>query len=422
MPKKNQKKIEKKIYLDYASATPVDTEVVKAMQPFWSLDFANPSGLHSQGVKAKNAVNDSRKKIAAILGAQPDEIIFTSGGTESDNLAILGIVEAAKKIIHKPHIVTTNIEHSAIKETCRALELKGIEVTHVPVEENGIVDPDAIRKAIKKNTVLVSVMYANNEIGTIEPLHEIAKMVRHFKKINDRSYDKNPYPFFHTDAAQAMNYLPITVAKLGVDLLSFNGSKIYGPKGIGALYKRRLVPFQSIMFGGNQEYGFRPGTENVPAIVGLAKALEIAEKIKDKESKRLVVVRDYFMKKITAVFPEIIINGDTINRLPNNVNISVPDFEGEFLVIELDAKGIAVSSKSACKSDDPEESYVIKAIRPAKSNSLNLIARSAEGGFRESIEEGSVRFSLGRATIKKDIDYTIKSLKEIFKKQKKWQS
>ncbi len=403
---KKQRKIKrKKAYLDYASATPTDPEVARAMRPFWQDNFSNPSGLHTDAVKAKNAVNDSRRMISSILSAQPDEIIFTSGGTESDNLAIFGVIEEAKKTIKKPHIVTTNIEHSAVKETCRALEKWGIDVTYVPVEGNGIVDSQAIKKAITKNTVLVSVMYANNEIGTIQPIQEIAKAIRHFRKMNDRSYDTNPYPFFHTDAAQAMNYLPVNIQKLGVDLLSFNGSKIYGPKGIGALYKKRLVPLAPMMRGGNQEYGFRPGTENVPGIVGLAYALLIAEKMKEKESKRLMVLREYFMKKIRAQFPEIIINGHETNRLPNNVNISVPDFEGEFLVIELDAKGIAVSSKSACKSDDPEESYVVKAIRP-----------------ESSIEEGSVRFSLGRATTKKDIDYTIASLREIFEKQKKWQS
>lgn len=399
MKKNNQKNI----YLDYASAAPVDIAVVKTMRPFWSDDFANPSGLHEGSVRAKNAITDSRKKIASILGAQPDEIMFTSGGTESDNLALMGIVQATKKTIQKPHVITTNIEHSAVKETCRILEKQGVSVTYIPVEENGIVDPQKIKKAITKNTVLVSVIYANNEIGTIQPIHEIAKTIRHFKKMNNRSYDANPYPFFHTDAAQAMNYLPINIQKLGVDLLSFNGSKIYGPKGVGALYKKRLVPFVPQMYGGNQEYGFRPGTENVPAIIGLASALEITEHMKEKESKRLIVLRDYFMKKISVHFPHIIINGDRTNRLPNNVNISVPNFEGEFLVIELDAKGIAVSSKSACKSDDPEESYVIKAIRP-----------------ESSIEEGSVRFSLGRATTKKDIDYAIKSLKEIFSKMAKW--
>ena len=351
------------------------------------------------GVSAKRSIEDARKSISEILFAHPDEIIFTSGGTESDNLAIFGVVAAAKVSIKHPHIVTTTIEHAAVLEACRYLEGQGIEVTYVPVESNGIVDPREIKKAIKKTTVLVSVMYANNEIGTIQPIHEIAKEIRHFKK----TAGQETYPYFHTDAAQVMNYLPVNVAKLGVDLLSFNGSKIYGPKGIGALYKKRVVSLEPLHFGGDQEYGFRSGTEPVPLVVGVATALRAAEKMKAKESARLAKLRDYFFKTVSKNFPSAIINGDTTLRLPNNVNVSFPGYESDFLVIELDARGIFVSGKSACKSDDGEVSHVIHAIRPDA-----------------DATEGSVRFSLGRGTAKQDIDFVITSLKEIFKKQERY--
>ncbi len=400
------KKTNKKgIYLDYASGAPADPSVVRAMQPFWNAEYANPSAIHSMGTRAKHAITIARSSIASILYGHPDEIIFTSGGTESDNLAIIGAVLASKHYVKKPHVVTTNIEHSAVLESCRELERNGVEVTYVPVEANGIVDPAHIKKALKENTVLVSVMYANNEIGTIQPIHEIAKAIRHFKK--HKTQNNGPeyfsYPAFHTDAAQAMQYLPVNVEKLGVDLMSFNGSKLYGPKGIGALYKRRHVPLSPIQFGGSQEYGMRAGTEPVGLIAGLEQALAVAEKIKEKEAARLEKIRNYFFEKIEQTFPSAIINGDRIMRLPNNVNVSFPGYESDFLIIELDAYGIMASGKSACKSGDGELSHVIDAIRPGS-----------------DATEGSVRFSLGRATRKHDIDFTIKSLKEIFKKQEKW--
>ncbi len=397
LAKKPQKKL---IYMDYASTSPLDPKVEVAMRPFWQRSFGNPSALHRLGVEAKNALADARRRIAAIISAASDEIIFTSGGTEGDNLAIMGVVHAAKKTIPKPHIITTAIEHSAILETCRALEAWGVEVTYLAVGPSGIIDPKQVKEALKKNTVLVSVMYANNEIGAVQPIIEIAKEIRHFKK-NKTSHPH--YPYFHTDATQAVNYLPLNVAKLGVDLLSCNASKIYGPKGIGALYKKRYVQLAEMTFGGSQEYGLRAGTENVPLIVGFAQAMEIAEKMKVKESARLAKLRDYFFSLIHKNFPDAFINGDKTRRLPNNVNVSFPGYESDFLVIELDARGVLVSGKSACKSGDGEVSYVINAIRPEADET-----------------EGSVRFSLGRTTTKDDIEYTIKSLKEIFKKQMRW--
>ncbi|MFA5933936.1 MAG: cysteine desulfurase family protein [Candidatus Paceibacterota bacterium] len=396
-----------RVYLDCAAATPVDKEVEKAMQPYMGKLYANPGGLHKEGVEAKNALVSARASIASILFARPEEIIFTSGGTESDNLAVLGIVTSYKLQVtkKKPHIVTTNIEHSAVREVCKFLEEnKMAEVTYVPVESNGIVDPKKIRSALKGNTVLVSVMYVNNEIGTIQPISEIAKSIRHFKKL--RRGD-GIYPLFHTDAAQAIAYLPVRVDRLGVDLLSCNGAKIYGPKGVGFLYVKKSTPIKSMLHGGNQEYDLRAGTENMPGIIGIAKALEICEKLKEKESNRLTKLRNYFIEQIKKHIPEAVLNGDQITRLPNNVNISIPQIDSELLVLELDACGIAVSSKSACKSDDPDESYVISALRIG-----------GKPGFPQ--EEGSVRFSMGRQTTKQDIDYTLKTLKQIIVKIKKW--
>lgn len=382
--------------MDHASAAPLDTQVFSAMKGFLGGNDANPGALHAGGVAARKAVEEARGKVAQVLGSMKEEIIFTGSATESNNLAIHGILEYASAV---SHIITTNIDHPSVLEACRHLEkLKKAEVTYVPVEPSGLVDPKKIKEAIKKNTVLVTVAYANSEIGTIQPITDIAKEIRHFRRINNTRF-----PYFHIDAAQAMNYLPVKVDKLGADLMSFNSSKIYGPKGAGVLYKKRSVSLAPLMFGGNQEYGLRPGTENVAGIVGLATALEIADKMKEKESERLVGLRDYFISAIRKRFKNIIINGDETRRLPNNINISVPGIESDLLVIELDAKGIAVSAKTACKSDDPKESYVVSAIRPASKG-----------------EEGSIRFSLGRSTTKADIDYALAALRDILAKLKKW--
>jgi cysteine desulfurase len=408
-------KNQKKIYLDYASSALVRE--------------ANGGAIHELGVKEKNKLENTRAFIAKILAVNNNEIIFTSGATESNNLAILGLVQNFKK----PHIVTTNIEHSSVLEVCRHLEkIKQAEVTYVEVEKNGIVDPKKIKKAIKSNTVLVSVMYANNEIGSIQPIQKIAKEIRHFKKVKFASFsnglagvgdpenrgpEKNlrtslSLPFFQTDATQAINYLPIQIPKLGVDLLSFNSAKIYGPKGIGVLYIKKNTPIKKIMFGGEQEFGLRPGTENTALATGLAKAFQVVEKIKEKEVKRLTKLRDYFIKEISRVVldTKLIINGDSKNRLPNNVNISFPKIPSDLLVIELSAKGIMASAKSACKSGESGGSYVIDAIRQTQ-------GRASHNSHNEV---GGVRFSLGRDTTKKDINYTVKALSHILQKLKKW--
>ena len=375
----------RKTYLDYASSA-LST-------------LANPGAMHDLAVKEKNKLEMARLSVAKFLDAHANEVVFTSGSTESNNLAILGLVQN----FSKPHIVTTNIEHASVLEVFRHLEKTGLAtVDIVPVEESGEVDPKKIKKVLKKNTVLVSVMYANNEIGTIEPIREIAKEIRHFNKLN------NTRIFFHTDATQAVNYLPINVEKLGVDLMSFNAAKIYGPKGVGALYIRRGTPVSRIMFGGDQEMGLRPGTENVASAMALAKALSEVEKIKEKESARLMKLRDYFFLKLekmsrTVLDSELLVNGSRENRLPNNVNITIPNIPSDLLVIELSAKGVFASAKSACKSGDGKASHVIKAIHPDTKDT-----------------DGFLRFSLGRQTQKADIDQTIKILNQILLKLKKW--
>ncbi|MFA6256992.1 MAG: cysteine desulfurase family protein [Candidatus Paceibacterota bacterium] len=380
----------KYIYLDYAaSATP------------------NPSSIHEIGISAKRKLEKARHEVATILGARAEEIIFTSGGTESNNLAIQGVVLASqmqKNFTQLPHIITTNIEHPSVLETYKLLEKRKLaEITIVPVEENGIVDSKKIKKAIKKNTVLVSVMYANNEIGTIQPIKEIAKEIRHYKKTNNRN---NIY--FHTDAVQAVNYLDLNIEKLGVDMLSLSGSKISGSGRVGVLLKKKSVEIQNIFGGGDQERGLRPGTENLKAILEFASALSVAQKVREKEARRVIKLRDYFFRTLDVRIsdvgrPKFIINGDLENRLPNNMSVTFPKIPSDLLVIELSAKGIMASSKSACKSSRAEGSYVIKAIRPDADPEI-----------------GALRFSLGADTKKQDIDYVIKALGQILQKLKKW--
>ncbi|MFA5791508.1 MAG: cysteine desulfurase family protein [Candidatus Paceibacterota bacterium] len=389
-----------KIYLDYAASV-----------------GANPSSIHSFGIDAKRKLSNARMEVAKVLGSRVEEIIFTSGGTESNNLAIQGVINGCwtpeflvsntQQTRYKfiPHIITTNIEHPSVLETFRLLEKRKLaEISIVHVEANGIIDPRKIKKEIKENTVLVSVMYANNEIGTIQPIKEIAKEIRHFRKQKEKQKD---FPFFHTDAVQAGNYLDLNVDKLGVDLLTLSGSKIEGAGKVGVLYKRRLVPLENVFGGGDQESGLRPGTENLPEILKFSTAIKLAEKIKNKEIKRLTKLRDYFLNKLfhsnVLTNFRMIINGSLKDRLPNNVNISFPNIPSDLLVIELSAKGIMVSSKSACKSSKSEGSYVIKAIHPEINSEI-----------------GGVRFSFGRNTKKSDIDYVVKTLFQILTKLKKW--
>jgi len=393
------------------------------------LDFAgsaepNPSSIHASGVRVRKSLEDTRKKVAEFIHARPNEIIFTASGTESNNLAIQGIVGCWTPEIRVsntrrhgsnfsefvPHIVTTNIEHPSVLETVRALTKRGmITSTIVPVEESGVIDPKKIKSAITENTVLVSVMYANNEIGTVQPIAEIAKEIRHYRK-TARSVKFSRVlgaPFFHIDAVQAVNYIPINVEKLGVDLLTFSGAKVEGARGSGVLWKRKDVPLTPIMHGGEQEFGLRPGTENTGAITSLGKALQAINKTQEKEIKRLTALRDYFFRELNKrkIFKEcgVVVNGSLEYRLANNINITFPKIPSELLVLELSAKGVMVSSKSACQSSKSEGSYVISAIRPEIPKDI-----------------GGLRFSLGKNITKKEINYTLKSLAEILLKLKEW--
>lgn len=363
----------------------------------------NPGAIHKKGLQMKNLLEKARKNASQILNSLPKEIIFISGGTESNNLAILGLLKLVK--IKKSHIVITNIEHPSVLETCKALEeQKQIELTIVPVEKNGIVDPKKIKKEIRENTILVSVMYVNNEIGTIQPIREIAKEIRHYRK-----HHATHLPYFHTDAVQAGNYLDISVQYLGVDMLTLSGAKIFGGSHIGLLYKKHSINLAPIFYGGNQEGGLRPGTENVEAVNQFVLALEQVQKNKEKVSKRAKAFQKYFFKKINhsqvLTNDRILINGDIENRLPNNINITIKNIPSDLLVLELDARGIYVSAKSACKTGDGKASYVIKAINE---------------NFNE--KDGSIRFSFGPETKKQDIDFVCKNLEDIFLKLKKWYS
>ena len=368
----------------------MDKRVKKAMELYWTENFGNPNALYKEGLIARNAVETAREDIAKILGARAKEIIFTNGGTESDNLAIFGVVKNFKN----GHIITTKFEHHAVLNSCKHLEKEGFEVTYLDVSKEGVVKPEDVKRALRPETILVSIMYANNEIGTVQPIREIAKVIRDFKKKN-----KSNFPLFHTDACQAPGYLDINVERLGVDLMTINGSKIYGPKGIGLLYAKNGIKLEPLLYGGEQERKLRPGTENVPAIAGLAEALKIADQDREKESMRLVKLRDYFINRLLGEIPKTVLNGHSAERLPNNINVSILDAEGESIVLYLDEAGVACSTGSACTSESLEPSHVILAI-----------------GKPHAYAHGAMRFSLGRSTTKKDIDYVMKVLPDIIKK------
>jgi len=367
----------------------------------------NPSALHKEGVMARQAFEGTRGQIAGVLSAHADEIVFTSGATEANNMALQGVVRHARTqgIIH-PHIIVSAIEHPSVLEVARMLKREGVFVDYLSVGQSGVVDLKELRKLINSETVLVSVMYANNEIGTIEPLRDIAKEVRHARKMNNSSY-----PYFHTDAAQAASYLDLSTPSLGVDLMTLSSGKAYGPRGIGALFVKRGVNISPLMYGGEHEVSRRPGTEPVALAAGFAEALTLAQKMKVKESARVQKLRDAFAKMILKKIPNSTINGlppacagmaqtgDLEHVLPNILNISIPDIESEALVIYLDAAGVAVSGKSACKSADDEPAHVLTALHGVQKG-----------------EKASVRFSLGRETKKQDLDYVVKVLPDILKK------
>lgn len=391
---------QKRVYLDYAAAAPVRDEAKKAMLEAMRV-FANPGTIHGDGVGAKKLLEDSRAIVASTLGARVKEIVFTSGATESNNIAIFGSVFAwlAHNEGKKPHIIATRIEHPSVLEVCKHLEHKGIvEVTYIDVSPEGIIDVKKLREGLRPETVVVSIIYASNEIGVIQPVREVAKEIRHYKK-HVLGNHESKYPLLHTDASQAPLYEDLNLETLHVDLMTLSSQKIYGPHGVGMLFVRLGTKLEKIMMGGTQEFDLRPGTENISGITGFAKALELAIAERESESIRLREIQDYCFSELEKNFSaKFLVNGSRTSRLPNNVNITFPNFDSELLVIELDAKGIAVSEKSACNTGDTE-SYVIESLR--------------------SSDTGSIRISFGHATKKSDIDHLIKSFQEIFDKYDK---
>jgi len=375
----------KNIYLDYAATTPVDAEVVKAMQPYFFDIYGNPSSLHSFGQEARWAIEDAREKVASFLGARPEEIVFTSGGTESNNFALKGVAYANNK--KGSHIITSAIEHHAVTEPAKFLETQGFKITYVGVDKYGVINPEDIKKAITDETILISIMHANNEIGTIEPISEIGAIAR----------EKGIY--FHTDSVQTFGHIPVNVDELNVDLLSLSAHKLYGPKGIGVIYIRRGTKILPFLHGGDQEKGRRASTENLAGIVGLAKAVELAEANMNSETERLIRLRDKLISGILENIEHTRLNGHSLNRLPNNANISVEYVEGESMILNLDAEGIACSTGSACTSSSLEASHVLLAI-----------------GLTPELAHGSLRFTLGRFTAEEDIDCVLDVLPPIVKK------
>jgi cysteine desulfurase len=364
-----------RIYLDYNATTPVDREVLDAMLPYFSGSFGNASSIHSAGQRGRSAVDAARESVAALLGAKPAEIVFTCGGTEADNLALFGTVTRGDR--PRKHLITTAIEHHAVLNSAQALENQGVDVTYVPVGRTGIVDPAEIREAIRPETALISVMLANNEVGTIQPIEEIGRV----------GADNDIY--FHCDAVQAAGKLPLDVNRLGVDLLSISAHKIYGPKGVGALYVRTGMELEPIFHGGHHERDRRPGTENVPGIVGMGKAAELAVKNLATDAARLAALRDKFESALLSL-PGVRLNGDGHHRVPNTCNLSFDAAGGEALVIALDLQGIACSTGAACSSGAVEPSHVLTAI-----------------GLSADQARSSLRFSLGRPTTAEEIDRAI---------------
>lgn len=387
LPLKNINKIMKQIYLDYASTTYIDPCVLQKMKPYLTIGYGNASALYSLGRQARIAIEKARQEVAKILGASSQEIIFTGSGTESVNSAIFGIAGAYKD--KGNHIVISKIEHKAVLESAKKLEKEGFRVTYLNVDSAGLVKLDELKKALNKKTILVSIMYANNEIGTIQPVKKVSKIIRRFRK-------DSILPAFHSDACQAAGALSLRADNLGVDLLTLNGSKIYGPKGVGCLYVNKNYKIEPLIVGGHQEMGLRAGTENTALIVGLAEALKLAERWREKESRRLRKLRNYFIKKTLKTIPHCQLNGHHRKRLPNNLNFSIAGVEGESLVLKLDQRGIAASTGSACTSAELTPSHVLLAL-----------------GLPEDLAHDSLRLTLGRKTSKKDLEYVLMVLPKI---------
>ncbi len=400
----------KRIYLDYAATTPTHPEVVAAMQPYFSEKFGNPSSLHAFGQEARSAVERAREQVAKLIGAQPEEIVFTSGGTEANNFAVHGVAYANKEkgpstpsmglgtspLRTSNHIITSTIEHHAVLEPCKFLETQGFKVTYLPVDKYGLVNPKDVKKALTNKTILVSIMHANNEIGTIQSIEEISKIIKGKLGTGKRQL------YFHTDAVQTVGSMPVDVNKLGVDLLSLSAHKLYGPKGVGALYIRKGTRMESFIKGGGQERHRRASTENVPGIVGLGVAAELALRELDSRQKHLTPLRDKLIKGIQNKILEVVLNGHPDKRLPKNVNLSVKYVEGESMLLNLDLEGIAASTGSACSSGTTEPSHVLTAI-----------------GLPVDLGQGSIRFSLGRLTTEDDINYVLDVFPRIVDKLRK---
>ncbi|MEX2090945.1 MAG: cysteine desulfurase family protein [Candidatus Paceibacterota bacterium] len=404
----------KNIYLDNAAATKVHPEVKREVERGMEL-YGNPSSYNDAGRKAAGELAKARTKVARFLGAYSEEIVFTSSGSEANNLAIQGIARKfqipnpklqikTKTQKPKPHIITTKIEHPSVLEPIMYLAGEGFDISYLPADKEGFIDPEELKKTLRPETVLVSVMYANNEIGTIEPIIKIGKIIKEFnRKMENGKWKMAKYGkavLFHTDACQSAGYLNMNVNSIGADLLTFNGSKINGPRGTGVLYIRKGTPVSSFIMGGGQERGLRAGTENLPGIMGLAKAVEL---INRKEGKRLELLRDYFVDEIKDAIPEARLNGPKgRDRLPNNINISIPGMDSENLLLELDKYGISAGSGSACTARSVEPSHVLKAI-----------------GVEKKYLSGALRFSMGRETTKTDLGYVLKILPKIVADLKK---
>lgn len=376
----------KKVYMDHAATTPTDVEVVKAMEPYFSLKYGNPNSIHSFGQEAREAVEEAREKIAHLIGANSSEIVFTTGGTEADNYAIKGIAWANQK--KGNHIITSKIEHHAVLHSCQFLEKNGFKVTYLPVDKYGLIDPEDVKSAITDKTILVTIMHANNEIGTIEPIEEISQVV------------KKTGVYFHTDSVQTTGHIPIDVNDLGVDMLSMSGHKFYGPNGVGALYLRKRTRIVNLIDGGAQEKNRRAGTENVAGIVGMGKAAKLAEKrlLQGKEDE-VIKLRDKLIKGIAEKIDHARLNGHPTKRLPGNANFCFEFIEGESMLLSLDMEGVAASSGSACTSGSLKASHVLLAI-----------------GLPPEIAHGSLRLTLGKDNTEEEIDYIIGLLPGIIKK------
>ena len=373
------------IYMDYNATTPMDERVFEAMKPYFVQIYGNASSLHQPGLKARSAIEKAREQVADLLGATPKEIYFTSGGTESDNMAIKGVAFANQE--KGKHIITSSVEHNAVFKTCKYMEKLGFEVTYLPVDEYGMVDPDDLKKAIRDDTIIVSIMLANNEVGTIQPIKELAA-ITHERGV-----------LFHTDAVQAIGKMPVDVNELGVDLLSISAHKFYGPKGTGALYARKGVRFDSLIHGGGHERQKRAGTENVAGIVGMGKAAELAKSELDKEVTHVKALRDKLEKGLFDRIDDIILSGHPEKRLINTLGICVKHVEGESMLLNLDMEGICVSTGSACSSGSLEPSHVLLAM-----------------GMPPEVAHGSLRFSLGKGNTEEEVDHVLDVFPEIVKK------